>query len=85
MLDDLYNTVVVLITAHYVKDPTILLGASASKALFAVMRKKRWYEVRLLGVTYMFCNPEDKACGVFEQAAALKLLAVEACYEEVVE
>jgi hypothetical protein len=41
MLDDLYKTVVVLITKHYVKDPsTVPVAATASKALFAEMKKK---------------------------------------------
>ncbi len=40
MLDDLYKTAVVLITEHYVTDPSILSAASAAKALFAAMKKK---------------------------------------------
>ena len=85
MLDDLYKTVVVLITEHYVKDPTILPAASASKALFAEMKKKGWHEVRLLGLTDKLFNPENKPSDAFEQAAAKKLLAGEAGHEEVVE
>ena len=38
MLDDLYKTVVVLVTEHYVTDPSILSAASAAKALFAAMK-----------------------------------------------
>ncbi|CAN5855161.1 hypothetical protein BH20PSE1_BH20PSE1_19280 [soil metagenome] len=85
MLDDLYKTVVVLITEHYVKDPSILPAATASKALFAEMKKKGWHEVRLLGLTDTLFNPENKPSDAFEQAAAKKLLAGEAGHEEVVE
>ncbi len=85
MLDDLYKTVVVLITEHYVKDPSILPAASASKALFAEMKKKGWHEVRLLGLTDVLINQENKPGDAFEQAAATKLLAGEAGHEEVVQ
>jgi hypothetical protein len=85
MLDDLYKTLVVLITEHYVKDPTTLPAASASKALFAEMKKKGWHEVRLLGLTDKLFNPDNKPSDAFEQAAAKKLLAGEAGHEEVVE
>ena len=84
-LDDLYKTVVVLITEHYVKDPTTLPAATASKALFAEMKKKGWHEVRLLGLTDKLFNPDNKPRYTFEQAAAKKLLAGEAGPEEVVE
>jgi hypothetical protein len=85
MLDDLYKTVVVLITEHYVKDPTILPAASASKALFAEMKKKGWHEVRLLGLTDKLFNPDNKPSDAFEQAAAKALLAGKEGHEEVVE
>jgi Protein of unknown function (DUF3365). len=86
MLDDLYKTVVVLITKHYVKDPsTIPVAATASKALFAEMKKKGWHEVRILGLTEVLSNQENKPSDSFEQAAAKKLLAGETAYEEVVE
>ncbi|MGH8511381.1 MAG: c-type heme family protein [Gammaproteobacteria bacterium] len=85
MLDDLYKTVVVLITEHYVKDPSILPAATASKALFAEMKKKGWHEVRLLGLTDVLINQENKPGDAFEQAAATKLLAGDSAREEVVE
>jgi hypothetical protein len=86
MLDDLYKKVVVLITEHYVKDATESFpAATASKALFAEMMKKGWHDVRLLGLTDVLYNQEDKPNDAFEQAAAKKLLAGEAGHEEVVE
>lgn len=65
------ETVVVLITEHYVKDTTILPAASASKALFAEMKKKGWHEVRLLGLTDKLFNPDNKPSDAFEQQALL--------------
>jgi hypothetical protein len=60
-LDDLYKTVLVLITEHYIKDPATLLekcmrlatspAATASKAVFKAMQEKGWHEARLLGYT----------------------------------
>jgi len=85
MLDTLYKTAVVLITEHYVKDPSILPAASASKALFAVMKKGGWHEVRLLGLTDLLFNAENKPSDAFEQAAAEKLLAGETGHEELIE
>jgi len=86
MLDDLYKTVVVLITEHYMKDlSTVPVAATASKALFAEMKKKGWHEVRLLGLTDVLIKQENKPSDEFEQAAAKKLLAGEPAPEEVVE
>lgn len=85
MLDDLYKTAVVLITEHYVKDPSILSAASASKALFAAMKEKGWHEARLLGFTDVLFNPvENSPKDDFEKAAKTKLLEGAPSYEEVV-
>ena len=71
--------------ACYVKDPKTLPAASASKALFAEMKKKGWHEVRLLGLTDKLFNPDNKPSDAFEKAAAKKLLAGKEGHEEVVE
>ncbi len=85
MLDDLYKTAVVLITEHYVKDPSILSAATASKALFAAMKAKGWHEARLLGFTDVLFNPaENLPQDDFEKSAQAKLLDGAASYEEVV-
>jgi hypothetical protein len=84
MLDDLYKTVVVLITEHYVNDPSTLSAASASKALFAEMKKKGWHEVRLLGFTDALVNQENKPQDDFERAAQSKLLTGQSSHEQVV-
>ena len=85
MLDDLYKTAVVLITEHYVEDPSTLSAASAAKALFAAMKEKGWHDVRLVGLTDVIINPENKPIDEFEEAAKEKLLAGEAGHEQVVE
>ena len=51
MLDDLYKTVVVLITTHYVTEESSLPAGSAAIALFSTMKEKGWHEVRLLDAT----------------------------------
>lgn len=84
MLDDLYKTAVVLITEHYVDEPTTLSAASAAKALFAEMSKRGWHDVRLVGLTEDLVNPANAPSDDFERAAAERLLAGDAFYEEVV-
>ena len=84
MLDDLYKTVVVLVTEHYVTDPSVLSGASAGKALFAAMKEKGWHEVRLIGLTEVINNTENLPRDDFEKTAAQKISAGESSYERVV-
>lgn len=84
MLDDLYKTAVVLITEHYVNDPSTLSAATASKALFAAMKEKGWHEARLLGFTDVLFNASENAPqDEFEKTAESKLLEGAASYEEV--
>jgi hypothetical protein len=96
MLDDLYKTVLVLITEHYVKDPATLLeecmrlitspAATASKAVFKAMEEKGWHEARLLGYTDVLLNAaENTPKKGFETRAKEKILAGAANYSEVVE
>lgn len=84
MLDDLYKTAVVLITEHYVDDPSTLSAASAAKALFDAMKKKGWHDVRLVGLTDAIVNDVNKPMDAFEREAKTKLLAGEASHEAVV-
>ncbi|MCK5188510.1 MAG: DUF3365 domain-containing protein [Methylococcales bacterium] len=85
MLDDLYKTAVVLITEHYVTDPSILSAASAAKALFAAMKKNGWHDVRLVGLTDILNNPSENAPrDAFEKQAKKRLLAGESSHEEVI-
>ena len=85
MLDDLYKTAVVLITEHYVTDPSILSAATASKALFAAMKKNGWHDVRLLGFTDVIYNADENLPqDAFEKKAKENLLAGKSSHEEVV-
>ena len=84
MLDDLYKNMIVLIDGHYVKKPSDLPATASAKAVFAAMKKNGWHEVRALGLTDVIKNPDDAPSDAFEQAAAKKLLAGDASYEEVV-
>ena len=85
MLDDLYKTVVVLVTEHYVTDPSILSAASAAKALFAAMKKNGHHDVRLLGFTDVLFNAkENLPKDAFEKSAKKHLLAGKSSHEAVV-
>ena len=85
MLDDLFKNAIVLIDHTYVKKPDDVAAATASKALFAAMKKAGWYDVRLLGLTDVIGDQDDVPRGTFEQTAAKKLLGGETWYEEVTE
>ncbi len=85
MLDDLYKTVVVLVTEHYVDNPSTLSAASAAKALFAAMKKNGHHDVRLLGFTDVLFNAEENAPkDAFEKKAKEHLLAGNSTHEAVV-
>ncbi|MBI1309938.1 DUF3365 domain-containing protein [bacterium] len=85
MLDDLYKTVVVLITEHYVNETDDLAAGSAAVALFDAMKKKGWHEVRLIDVTGEPYNEDNVAKDAFEKEAVSKMKAGEAWYDEVQE
>jgi hypothetical protein len=85
MLDDLYKTAVVLITEHYVTDPSILSAATASKALFAAMKKNGWHDARLIGFTDVLYNADENSPqDAFEKKAKEKLLSGKGSHEEVI-
>ncbi|MCL2384861.1 MAG: DUF3365 domain-containing protein [Alphaproteobacteria bacterium] len=85
MLDDLFKNAIVLIDETYVKHPGDVAAATASKALFAALKKDGWYDVRLLGLTDVIGDPDDVPRDAFEQTAAKKLRAGDASYEEVLD
>src|ERR1700730_15459355 len=58
VLDDLYKNAIVLINEHYVNKPSDFPAATASKALFAAMKKGGWHDVRLLGLTDVIGDPD---------------------------
>jgi hypothetical protein len=84
MLDDLYKSAIVLITEHYVKDPSSLSAASASKALFEKVKEKGWQETKLLGFHDKLYNPANAPSDEFEKAAQKALTSGKTSYEQVV-
>jgi len=86
MLDALYKTAVVLITEHYVENPSSISAATASKLLFAEMKKNGFHEARLVGLTDQLTNPEENTPkGDFEETAKQKLLSGEEYYKRVIQ
>jgi len=83
MLDDLYKNAVVLITKHYVHQPTDLSAATACKALFAAMKQKGHHEVRLLDATGSPYNDENLANDSFEKKAIDSIKQGSQSFEEV--
>lgn len=69
MLDDLYKTVVVLITDKYVQSETDASAGMAAKNLFDAMRKKNHHDVRLLDATGQPYNEVNVAKDEFEKMA----------------
>ncbi len=84
MLDDLYKTVVVLVTTHYVTEESDLPAGAAAKALFSAMKAKGWHEVRLLDATGQPYDDTNSPRDGFEKTAIRKLLAGDAYYDQVV-
>lgn len=85
MLDDLYKTAVVLITKHYVNDPSSVSGATAAQLLFAAMREKGWHDIRLVDASGKPINPHNAAQDDFEKAAVASMKAGGSWHEQVVE
>src|SRR5262249_31348018 len=62
-----------LIDHTYVKKPDDVAAATASKALFAAMKKAGWCDVRLLGLTDVIRDQDDVPRESFEETAAKKI------------
>lgn len=84
MLDDIYKTVVVLITQHYVNDENDLPAGSAAIALFDAIKKKGWHEVRLLDVAGDPIEEKNTAKDDFEKEAVAQLRKGKKYFERVV-
>lgn len=85
LLDDLYKTAVVLITDHYVNEPTDLAAGEAAVAMFDAMKQKGWHEAALVDATGEPINPENLPRDDFERTAIKKILGGESYYDEVTE
>ncbi|MCH8043091.1 MAG: DUF3365 domain-containing protein [Planctomycetes bacterium] len=84
MLDDIYKTVVVLITEHYVNDEDDLPAGTAAIALFDAIKKKGWHEVRLLDATGDPIEDKNSPKDDFEKTAVKKLKAGAPYYDTVI-
>jgi hypothetical protein len=85
MLDDLHKTAVVLITEHYVDGKDTLPAGSAAIALFDAMKKKGWYEVRLLDATGEPYEEKNLPSDDFEKAAVEQLRSGKDYHEQVIQ
>ncbi len=82
MLDDLYKTFIVLITAEYVDDPSVLPAATLAKRVFESMSKKGWHKARLLDATGTPFNPDNNPRDEFERDAIKAMVSGESYYEK---
>ncbi|MFO1019267.1 MAG: DUF3365 domain-containing protein [Planctomycetales bacterium] len=84
MLDDIYKSVVVLITDKYVHSEKHFPAGSAAVALFAAVKKKGWHEVRLLDATGDPIVDTNAPQDDFEKKAIQELKSGKDYYEEIV-
>ncbi len=85
MLDDLYKTVVVLVTTHYVTEKSSLPAGSAAIALFSAMKEKGWHEVRLLDATGSPLVAKNSPRDEFEKKAVETLKSGESYYDQAID
>lgn len=85
MLDDLYKTVIVMITENYVTEKSDLAAGAAFQHVFTAMKKAGHHEVRLLDATGEPYEEKNVARDDFEKAAIAALKAGKPGYEQVVE
>lgn len=85
VLDDLYKTVIVMITDNYVTEKSDLAAGAAFQHVFAAMKKAGHHEVRLLDATGEPYEEKNVAKDEFEKAAIAALKAGKPQYEQVVE
>ncbi|MDR4504825.1 MAG: DUF3365 domain-containing protein [Candidatus Scalindua sp.] len=83
MLDDLYKTFIVLITAEYVNDPSVLAAATLSKRVFTVMSRKGWHKARLLDATGSPYNPDNNPRDEFEREAIEAMISGKSYFEKI--
>jgi len=83
MLDDLYKTFIVLITAEYVKDPSVLPAATLAKRVFESMSRKGWHKARFLDATGTPFNPDNNPSDKFERDAIKAMTSGESYFEKI--
>ena len=84
MLDDLYKTVIVMITENYVTEKSDLAAGAAFQHVFAAMKKAGHHEVRLLDATGEPYEDKNVAKDEFEKAAIAALKAGKPGFEQIV-
>jgi ElaB/YqjD/DUF883 family membrane-anchored ribosome-binding protein len=84
MLDDIYKTAVVLITATYVEDEDDVSAGVAAKLLFQAIGKKGWHDARLIDVSGEPYNSDNVANDDFEKKAVKAMKSGKANYDEVI-
>jgi hypothetical protein len=84
MIDDFHKTAIVLITTHYVDEKSDLPAGAAFIALFEGMKKKGWYESRLLDATGSPLEEKNRPRDDFEKKAIAELKAGKPYYDEVI-
>jgi hypothetical protein len=85
VLDDLYKTVIVMITENYVTEKSDLAAGAAFQHVFTAMKKAGHHEVRLLDATGEPYEEKNVAKDEFEKAAIAALKAGKPGHEQVVE
>lgn len=85
MLDDIYKSVIVLITDKYVHTESDYPAGSAAVELFAAITKKGPQNVRLIDVTGAPYEEKNVARDSFEKEGVKQLKAGKDYYEQVVE
>ena len=83
MLDDLYKTFIIQITAEYVDNPSVLPAATLSKRVFEAMTRRGWHNIRLLDATGTPFNPDNNPRDKFEREAIKAIVAGESYFERV--
>jgi len=84
MLDDVYKSVIVLITDKYVQDEDDFPAGRAEVHLFGEITKKGWHEVRLIDATGEPYEPANVARDDFEKRAVEELKSGKDYVEKVV-
>jgi hypothetical protein len=83
MLDDLYKSAVVSITAKYVEQQSDTPAAAIAKEVFEAMHKKGWHHARLVAAAKKPKNKANLPATEFEKKATAQILAGKAYLEEI--
>lgn len=85
MLDDVYKSYVVHITATYVRAQETTPAARVTQKVFKHMEEKKWHSARLIDATGSPANKKNLPREGFEKRAVEQLKAGKTFYDEVAE